>query len=102
MINKRSASRQDFSGNYFLRISTQELWLERAKAIYTTRQQPNLVMRNSLPGGTGFGGMKRSWRAAEAQGQEKPGEAIGGSAATVELETSGLKGSWREAKLGSV
>lgn len=35
-------------------------------------------MRNSLPGSTGFGGMKRSWSAAEAWCQEKLGDAMMG------------------------
>lgn len=35
-------------------------------------------MRNSLPGSTGFGGMKRSWSAAEAWRQEKLGDAMMG------------------------
>ena len=44
-------------------------------------------------GGSGFVGMKGSWRAAKAWNFERPGKAIGVGAASVAVEGSGLKGS---------
>ena len=46
----------------------------------------------SHPGGSGFEGIKGSWRAAEVWHCERPGEAIGGGAASVAVEDPGLKG----------
>jgi hypothetical protein len=45
------------------------------------------------PGGTGFEGMKGSQRAAEAQYCETPWKAIGEGAASVAIDSPGLKGS---------
>ena len=53
----------------------------------------DLVMCKSHPGGTGFEGMKRSCRAAEARHCERPWKAISEGAASVEIEGPGLKGS---------
>ena len=44
-------------------------------------------------GSTGFEGMKRSCRAAEAQHSERPWKAIGEGAASVAIDGPGLKGS---------
>jgi hypothetical protein len=41
------------------------------------------------PGGTGFEGMKGSWRTAEARHCERPGQAIGEGAALVAIEGPG-------------
>ena len=43
--------------------------------------------------GTGFEGMKGSWRAAEAWQYKKPWKAIGEGAASVAINGTGLKGS---------
>jgi hypothetical protein len=45
------------------------------------------------PCGTGFKGMKGSWRVAEAWHCEKPGEATGKGAASFPVEGPKLKGS---------
>jgi hypothetical protein len=50
-------------------------------------------MCKSHPGGTGFGGMKGSQRAAEAQHCERPWKAIGEGAASVAIDGPGLKSS---------
>ena len=50
----------------------------------------------SHPDGTGFEGMKGSWRTADAWYCESPGEATGKGAASVADEGSGLKGSSKE------
>jgi hypothetical protein len=47
-------------------------------------------MYKSHPGGTGFEGMKRSRRAAEAQHYERPWKAIGEGAASVAIDGPGL------------
>jgi len=52
-----------------------------------------LVMCKSHPGGTGFEGMKGSWRAAEAWYCERPGKAIGEGTASVAVDGPVLKGS---------
>jgi hypothetical protein len=48
-------------------------------------------MCKSYPDGTGFEGMKRSRRAAEARHCEGPRKAIGEGAASVAIEVPGLK-----------
>jgi hypothetical protein len=53
----------------------------------------DLEMCKSHPGGTGFEGIKVSWRAAEAQHCEKPWKSIGENAASVAIDGPGLKGS---------
>jgi hypothetical protein len=53
----------------------------------------DLVMCKSLPGGTGFEGIKGSSRAAEAWHPERPWKAIGEGAASVAIDGPGLKGS---------
>ena len=50
-------------------------------------------MCKSYPDGTGFEGMKGSYRAAEAWYCERPGKAIGEGAASVAIDGPGLKGS---------
>jgi hypothetical protein len=55
-------------------------------------------MCKSNPGGTGFEGMKGSWRAAEAQHCETSGKAIGEGVASVAVDGSGMKGSCKAAK----
>ena len=47
-------------------------------------------MCKSHPGGTGFEGMKGSWRAAEARHCERPWKAIGEGAASVAISAPGL------------
>jgi hypothetical protein len=53
----------------------------------------DLVMCKSYPGGTGFEGMKGSLGGAEAQHSERPWKAIGEGAASVAIDSPGLKGS---------
>ena len=53
----------------------------------------DLVMCKSHPGSTGFEGRKGSWRAAEAWNYDRPGKAIGEGAASVAVDSPGLKGS---------
>jgi len=55
--------------------------------------QLDLVMCKSHPGGSGFEGMKASWRAAEAGHCERPWKATGEGAASVTVDGPGLKGS---------
>ena len=55
--------------------------------------QWDLVMCKSHPGGTGFEGMKGSWRAAEAWRCERPWKVIGEGAASVAVVGLELKGS---------
>ena len=55
--------------------------------------QWDLVMCKGHPGGTGFEGMKGSRRAAEARHCERPWKAIGEGAASVAIDSPGLKGS---------
>jgi len=52
-------------------------------------------MCRSHPGGTGFEGMKGSWRAAEAWHCESPWKAVdeGAASASVAINGLGLKGS---------
>jgi hypothetical protein len=56
----------------------------------------DLVMHKKDPGGTGFEGMKGSERSAEVYLCERPGKAIGDSAASVEVDGPGLKGSCKK------
>ena len=58
--------------------------------------QLDLVMCKNHPGGTGFEGMKGSWRTAEAWHCERPWQAIGEGAATDVVDGPGLKGSCKE------
>jgi hypothetical protein len=53
----------------------------------------DLVMFKSHPGGIGFEGMKGSCRTAEAWHCERPWKAIGEGAASVAIDSPGLKGS---------
>lgn len=55
-------------------------------------------MCKSLLHGSGVESVKGSQRAAEAWHSERPGKAIGESAASVAVKTPGLKGSWRESE----
>lgn len=54
-------------------------------------------MCKSLPGSTGFKGMKGSWKAAEPWHCDRSGETTGGSAASVSTETP----AWDDPKGGS-
>ena len=58
--------------------------------------QLNLVMCKNHPGGTGFEGMKGSWRAAQVWPCERPGKAIGEGIASFAVDGPGLKGSCKE------
>ena len=58
----------------------------------------NFVMCKNHPGGTGFEGMKKSWRAAEAWHYERPCKAIGEGTASVAVDSPGLKESYKEVK----
>jgi hypothetical protein len=58
--------------------------------------QLDLVMCKTCPGGTGFEGMKGSWRVAVAWYCERPGKAIGEGAASVAVVVPRLKGSCKE------
>jgi hypothetical protein len=58
--------------------------------------QVDLVICKNHPAGTGFEGMKRSWRAAEVWPYERPGKAIGEGAASVVAEGLGLKESCKD------
>ena len=53
----------------------------------------DLVICKNHPGGTGFEGMKRPRRAAEARHYERPWKAIGEGTASVTIGGPGLKGS---------
>jgi hypothetical protein len=55
--------------------------------------QWDLVMCKGHPGGTGFEGMKGSCRAADPQHCERPWNAFGEVAASVAIDSLGLKGS---------
>jgi hypothetical protein len=55
--------------------------------------QWDLVMCKSHPGGTGFKGMKGSYREAEAWQCKRPWKAIGEGGASVAIDGLGLKGS---------
>ena len=50
-----------------------------------------LVMCKSHSGGTGFEGIKGSWRAAEVWHCERLGEANGEDVSSVTIESPGLK-----------
>jgi hypothetical protein len=63
---------------------------EIAKVVFLL--QRDLIMCKSHPGGTGFEGMKGSYRAAEAWYCERPGKAIGEGAASVAIDSPELKG----------
>jgi hypothetical protein len=54
--------------------------------------QIDLVIYKSHPGGTGFEGMKVSWRAAEVCHCEKSWKAIGQGIALDAIDGPGLKG----------
>ena len=69
------------------------------------QRQPRLYLKLSAklpwscvnhPGGTGFEGMKGTWRAAKARHCERLGKAIGEGAASVTVEGLGLRESCRE------
>ena len=64
---------------------------EIAKVVLLLQQ--DLVMCKGYPADTGFEGMKGSCRAAEAWHQEKPWKATGEGAASVAIDSPGLKGS---------
>jgi hypothetical protein len=53
--------------------------------------QLDLLMYKYLLGGTGFEGMKGSWRAAEARHCERPGKAVGEGAASDAVDGPGLE-----------
>jgi hypothetical protein len=53
-------------------------------------------MCKNHPGGSGFEGMKGSWRAAETWHHESPGKDIGEGAASIAVDGPGLKGSCKE------
>ena len=55
--------------------------------------QRDLVICKGHPDGTGFEGMKRPRKAAEAWHCERPWKAIGEGVASVAIEGPGLKGS---------
>ena len=78
------------SGKCFLR-EQRSCVSEIAKVILVL--QLDLVMCKNHPGGTGFEGMKGSWRAAEAWDCERPWKAIGEGAASVAIDGPGMKGS---------
>jgi hypothetical protein len=50
-------------------------------------------MHKSHPGGTGFEGVKGSWKTAKALHCERPGKAIGEGPGSVAVDGPGLKGS---------
>ena len=58
-------------------------------------------MFKSHPGGTGFEGMKASWRAAEARHCERPWKAIGKSA-QLQLIAQDWRGHAKELRLGTM
>ena len=57
-----------------------------------------MVMCKGHLGGTGYEGMKGSWRAAEAWHCEYPGEAIDEGTASVAVDGPRLKGSGKGAE----
>ena len=57
-------------------------------------------MCKSHPGSTGFEGMKESRREDKAWHFKKPGKAIGEDAASVAVDSPGLKGHAKKLKLG--
>lgn len=64
---------------------------EIAKVVLLLQQ--DLVMCKGHPGGTGFESMKGSHKAAEPWHCKRPWKAIGEGAASVEVDSPGLKGS---------
>lgn len=78
------------SGKYFLRINTQKLG-SRGNQDRTSRRQ-----NQRHPGDTGFEGSKDSWRAGEVWHWQQLGKPIGKSAASVDVDDPGLKGSSRQ------
>ena len=52
-------------------------------------------MHKSHPGGTGFEGVKGSWKTAKALHCERPGKAIGKGAVLTAVDDPGLKGMQR-------
>jgi hypothetical protein len=63
--------------------------------LYLVLQQ-DLVMCKSHPGGTGFEGMRGSWRAAEAWYCARAWKVINKGGASVVVDSSGLKESCKE------
>lgn len=55
-----------------------------------------LVKCKNHPGGTGFKGIKGSWRAAEAWHCERPGKDTGEGSVSVAVGSSGLEWSCKE------
>ena len=53
-------------------------------------------MYKSRPGGTGFEGIKASWKTADSRHCERPGKTIGEGAASVVADGPGLKGSCKK------
>ena len=53
-------------------------------------------MCKCYPGGTGFEGMKGSCKATEARHCERPWKAIGEGAASVAVDSLGMKGSYKK------
>jgi hypothetical protein len=53
-------------------------------------------MYRNHPSGTGFGGIKGSWRAAEAWTCKRPAKAIGEGATSVAVDGPGQMGSCKE------
>jgi hypothetical protein len=78
------------SGKCFLKVQTGCV-PEIAKVVLLLER--NLVMCKRHQGGTGFEGMKRYHRAAKARHCERPWKAIGEGAASVVIDSPGLKGS---------
>ena len=87
MIKKRPASLRWNLGSAFWKHK--ETVFQRETSCW----QLYLVMYMNQPNGTGFEGMKGSWRAAEAWYYKRPWEAIGEGAASVAINGTGLKGS---------
>jgi hypothetical protein len=58
--------------------------------------QLHLVMSKNHPGCTDFADMKGSWRAAEAWYYERPGKATVKEATSVAVDSSKLRGSYKE------
>jgi hypothetical protein len=58
--------------------------------------QLDLIMYKSHLGGTGFGGMRGSWKAAEAWHCERPRKAVGEGTASIAVDGSGLKWSYKD------
>ena len=76
------------SGKYFLKAQ-RGCVPDIAKVVLLLQQ--DLVMCKGHPGGTGFEGMKGSRKAAEVRYCERPWKAIGEGAASVAIDSPGLK-----------